>query len=97
MGSILSAHRGSATAFSACVIKANPLFIRRDNGVEKSTRLGAPKQNSRVSNGCRFVVIGELIWDPSTASIRFADCVQMGFNGFMGTVECFRKLPCRLR
>ena len=67
--------------FSACVIKANPLFIGRHNGVEKSTRLGAPKQNSRVGNACRFVVIGEVMWDPSTASIRFADCVQMIFNG----------------
>ena len=97
LGSILPTHHGSATAFSACVIKANPLFIRRDNGVEKSTRLGAPKQNSRVSNACHFVVIGELMWDSSTALIRFANCVQMDFSGCMGTVKCFRRLPYRLR
>ena len=97
LGSVLPAHRDSATAFSACVIKINSLFSLRDNRVEKYIRLGALKQDFRVGNACRFAVIGELMRDPSTASIRFADCVQMSFNCCMKAVECFHKLPCRLR
>ena len=97
LGSVLPAHRGSATAFSAYVIKVNSLFIGRNNGIEKFIRLGASKQNSHVGNTCHFVVIGELMWDPSTASIRFAGCVQMIFNSYMGTVECLRQLLYCLR